>query len=124
MTMNSITCNLLVIRSTDLERAANFYRAIGLELVSHAHGTGPKHYAHENNEHTFEIYPLVEDAPPTHSTRIGFAVECVEQTFANALAAGAEVISPPKDSPWGRRAIISDPDGHKIELTSRSTRLS
>ncbi|MEO0934126.1 MAG: VOC family protein [Cyanobacteria bacterium J06641_2] len=26
------------------------------------------------------------------------------------------ILSPPKDSPWGRRAVILDPDGHKIEL--------
>lgn len=119
MTTNAISCNLLVIRSSNIERAANFYRAIGLELESHTHGSGPMHYAFEGNDHTFEIYPLLEDNLPTHSTRIGFAVECVDETFANAVAAGAEAVSPPKDSKWGRRAIVTDPDGHKVELTSR-----
>jgi predicted enzyme related to lactoylglutathione lyase len=27
------------------------------------------------------------------------------------------VISPPKNSPWGWHAVVTDPDGHKVELT-------
>jgi predicted enzyme related to lactoylglutathione lyase len=30
---------------------------------------------------------------------------------------GITVISPPKNSPWGWRAVVTDPDGHKVELT-------
>ena len=26
------------------------------------------------------------------------------------------VLSPPKDSEWGRRAVVTDPDGHRVEL--------
>jgi len=46
----------------------------------------------------------------------GFKVSSVDETI-NALADyPAAVISPPRDSEWGRRAILADPDGHRIEL--------
>lgn len=118
MNTTQISCNLIVIRSSNLERAANFYRALGLHLSCHAHGNGPEHYAFEGNGHTFEIYPLVDDSLPTHSTRIGFAVHSVDHTFTEAVAAGAKPLLFPRDSEWGRRAVIVDPDGHKVELTS------
>lgn len=28
----------------------------------------------------------------------------------------ARVVSPPADGPWGRRAVIVDPDGHTVEI--------
>jgi hypothetical protein len=33
---------------------------------------------------------------------------------------GETSISAPKDSPWGRRAVVADSDGHRVELTGRS----
>jgi predicted enzyme related to lactoylglutathione lyase len=30
---------------------------------------------------------------------------------------GAAVVSPPADSPWGLRAVLADPDGHRVEIT-------
>jgi hypothetical protein len=29
---------------------------------------------------------------------------------------GTRLVHTPQDSPWGRRAVIADPDGHRIEL--------
>lgn len=119
MTSPAIFCNLIVIRSSNLERAVTFYRALGLDLSCHSHGKGPEHYAFEENGLTFEIYPLSDKSLPTHSTRIGFAVHCVDDTYTKALAAGAKSLLSPQDSEWGRRAVIVDPDGHRVELTSQ-----
>lgn len=44
---NTPTISLVVLRSTDLERAEHFYAAIGLRFVKHAHGNGPEHLASE-----------------------------------------------------------------------------
>lgn len=30
---------------------------------------------------------------------------------------GVKVISSPNVSPWGRRAVVENPEGHRIELT-------
>jgi predicted enzyme related to lactoylglutathione lyase len=110
---------LIVLRSRDLDQAHAFYRALGLSFVRHSHGNGPIHLASESGGQVFEIYPLTDESGPTTSTRVGFSVPSVDATYASLLAAGGTSVNPPKDSPWGRRAVVSDPDGHRIELTAR-----
>jgi lactoylglutathione lyase len=29
------------------------------------------------------------------------------------------IVSPAKDFEWGRRAVLTDPDGHRVELVQR-----
>lgn len=117
---NEVRCNLVVIRSQQMDRSAAFYEALGLRFQKHRHGDGPEHYASESESQTFEIYPLAKDATPTTETRIGFAVVEVDSVFARLLHAGGEPVSSPKQSPWGRRAVVRDPDGHRVELTAPS----
>lgn len=48
---------------------------------------------------------------------IGFATENVEETFANALKAGAIAVEKAKTKPWGQVvAYVKDLDGFLIEL--------
>jgi catechol 2,3-dioxygenase-like lactoylglutathione lyase family enzyme len=110
--------NLIVLRSRDLDHAAVFYRALGLEFIKHAHGDGPIHLASESANQVFEIYPLADGDVPTSSTRIGFAVGSVDESYQALLEAGGQSVSPPKNSAWGVRAVVADPDGHRVELTS------
>lgn len=120
MPLESAICNLIVLRSRDLERAAAFYQALGLQLKRHAHGTGPVHLASELPHHVFEIYPLTDEMLPTSSTRIGFRVASVDEAYSALLEVGGKSASAPKNSPWGRRAVVVDPDGHKVELTAEA----
>ena len=47
-------------------------------------------------------------------TSRGFAVADVDQAVVTLTAVeGTEVITAPKDSEWGRRAVIADQDGHR-----------
>lgn len=114
----AISLNLVVIRSTDLERAAEFYRKLGLRFTRHRHGKGPEHLAAELSGTVFEIYPAAPDGPSTLGTRIGFSIPSIDSVI---MGIGDAVISPPKDSPWGRRSVISDPDGHRVELIQQET---
>jgi predicted lactoylglutathione lyase len=108
--------NLVVLRSSNLEEAARFYREIGFVFSRHAHGSGPEHYASEANGLVFEIYPLSAKSSPTAGTRIGFKVESVDDLVARLSKIGATVVTPPSDSEWGRRAVVKDFDGHTVEL--------
>ena len=108
--------NLVVIRATDLDRATDFYERIGLTFQRHAHGNGPEHLACEMSSFVFEIYPIVEGEPTTESTRIGFAVSNLDELIQQLTAAGATIHRQPKDSPWGRRAVVRDFDNHFVEL--------
>jgi lactoylglutathione lyase len=112
--------NLVVLRVSDLERSVAFYRLLELEFVKHAHGSGPLHYASEVDGVVFELYPSSSEQPVCASTRIGFEVANIDEVAAKLGAAGAKVVSPPKDSEWGRRAVIADPDGHRVELAEAS----
>jgi lactoylglutathione lyase len=47
-----------------------------------------------------------------------FTVPDVDAAFARALQAGAVVMVPPAEKPWGRAAILRDPDGVLFELAA------
>jgi lactoylglutathione lyase len=110
--------NLVVIRSPDIDRAAAFYRSLGLLFTKHSHGSGPEHYSSEVGGLVFEIYPLADGQPPTTAVRVGFVVDDIDSVVRLVTEAGAAVVSAPRDSPWGRRAVVRDLDGHSVELVS------
>lgn len=116
--------NLVVLRSSDIHRAAGFYRTFGLEFTLHRHGNGPEHYSTELDGLVFEIYPASPKAGPSTGTRIGFLVEAVEVLIPNLVAEGAQIVTAPTGSEWGRRAVVKDPDGHSIELLSKAAKRS
>ncbi|MCA9575405.1 MAG: hypothetical protein KC668_08205 [Myxococcales bacterium] len=75
--------------------------------------TPPRHYAATLGGMTLELYAGQADV----GTRVGFAVSDVDATVSALQALGAPVRVAPKDSPWGRRAVVVDPDGRSVELT-------
>ncbi len=117
--MNRARVNLLVLRVADIDRAAEFYRLLGFEFLKHAHGAGPQHYASDADGFVFELYPATTEQGVSSSTRIGFAVSNVDDAAAKLSSfSGARLVTAPKDSEWGRRAVVADPDGHRIELVA------
>lgn len=110
--------NLTVLRCTDIDVSAAFYRLLGLEFENHRHGSGPDHYAASDGIWTFELYPASAKFPVSQSTRIGFAVDSCDEIAERLRAAGFSLDAEPADSPWGRRAVAIDPDGHRVELSS------
>lgn len=113
----SVRPNLLVIRCADIGLSARFYQVLGMEFEKHRHGNGPEHHAAGDGDFTFELYPASTRYPVTIGTRIGFAVDSVDECCARLREAGYVLDSEPADSPWGKRAVAIDPDGHKVELT-------
>lgn len=111
------TLSLLVLRSAVPERLAAFYAHLGVTFEKHRHGSGPVHFSATLNGLVFEIYPLTEGEAGPRGLRIGFAVEDVAGMFATWVEAGGAAVVPPKMSEWGLRAVLDDPEGHRIELT-------
>jgi lactoylglutathione lyase len=109
--VSSARLNLVVVRSPEIDRAARCYEALGLVFEKHRHGKGPEHYACEQAGMVFEIYPGEVD-----TTRLGFAVPSLDDAIACWTGAGGAVFSEPKHSEWGYRAVVTDPDGRKVEL--------
>ncbi len=114
--MSEISLNLAVLRSTDVARAVAFYSRLGLRFSQHRHGNGPEHFSAELNGVVFEIYPATPNGASTLGARIGFRVPSVDAALASLADYPEAVVSPPKNSEWGRRAVVADPDGHRVEL--------
>jgi lactoylglutathione lyase len=114
--MNKITLNLVVLRSSNIARASAFYARLGLVFTLHRHGKGAEHFAAELPGGVFELYAQTAESLSTLGTRIGFAVPSVDAVIAALSDYPGAVVSSPKDSEWGRRAVIADPDGHRVEL--------
>jgi predicted enzyme related to lactoylglutathione lyase len=115
--MSHITLNLVVLRSPDMTRAAAFYSRLGLQFSQHRHGSGPEHFAAElPGGGVFELYPLASDGASTSGTRIGFRVPSVDAALAALSDYPTAIVTPARDSEWGRRAVVADPDGHRVEL--------
>ena len=108
--------NLVVIRSADMERANRFYAALGIALSREQHGSRSEHLTANIGTVVLEIYPQGGSAEKTTGVRLGFRVKSLVTTIALLQAINGVVISPMQESEWGLRAIVSDPDGHRIEL--------
>jgi lactoylglutathione lyase len=119
--MNTIILNLVVLRFADIARAEVFYSRLGLHFTKHRHGKGAEHFAAEISGGVFELYSQTADSPSTLGTRIGFAVPSVDKIIVELNEYPNAIISAPKDSEWGRRAVIADPEGHRIELVEAKT---
>ena len=71
-------------------------------------------------EGDFEL--LLHQRPPTpglHGVAVTYRVDDVDEVTAAAQKAGATVVDPPSDQPWGeRQAVLTDVDGHVFCLVS------
>jgi lactoylglutathione lyase len=114
--MNEPRLNLLVIRTADIDRARAFYGGLGLSLGTQQHGNGPPHLVAMLGGTVFEIYPAKDAADVDRTTRLGFTVTDLAGRVDRCRQAGATIVQEPRDTPWGRRAVVRDPDGRAVEL--------
>jgi len=115
-----VAVSLIVLRSADLARAEAFYNLLGITFDRERHGSGPEHLAGRVGPLVFELYPL-DGGSGTTSVRLGFRVASVRETVAKLAEAGARIVTPPTNGTWGLRAVVADPDGHRIELVERES---
>lgn len=114
--------NLIVIKTDKLQEQSALYTTLGIQFDYHQHGKGPFHYASINNNPVFEIYPLPKGVTiPDNTTRLGFAVENLDETIQELRTKGIKIIVEPAINEWGYTAIIEDWDGRKIELSEGKT---
>jgi predicted enzyme related to lactoylglutathione lyase len=114
--MVSVSLKLLVLKTGQVDRLRAFYAALGVELSEERHGGGPVHYAGRVGEVVLEVYPLPAGATADSTTRVGFVVGNVAAVVQAIRDAGAEIASEPKQTAWGLRAVVCDPDGRAVEL--------
>jgi lactoylglutathione lyase len=127
--LKGVYVDALIVTTSRLREVAAFYRALGLPLEEERHDDGPLHYACELGPVHFAIYEATAggagDAPGRRmagSTLVGFQVASLEDAVAAARDAGSRVEVAPEDVPWGRRAVVIDPDGRCVELNQAAGR--
>ena len=117
--MSQPELDLVALYVRDIEAAREFYACLGLSLQPEQHGTGPRHYAAMLGGAVFEIYPN-RDGERKGVLRIGFQVASVDGIIQRLRQRHVPILAEPKESAWGRRAVVEDPDGNRVELTQKS----
>jgi catechol 2,3-dioxygenase-like lactoylglutathione lyase family enzyme len=111
--------NAWIVWTSRYDAMVAFYRALGVPLVDEQHDDGPLHAAADVGGIHVAIYPADGTANTAGyrtagGAMIGFTVASLDETLA---VLGATVERPPEDVPWGRRAVVVDPDGRAVEVT-------
>lgn len=102
-----------------MDRAAEFYSALGFHLVRHSHPPCGEHYSTVGGECIFEICRRSKDQGSVTPIFFGLNVPNAEQAVEVALKNGGSVIRDVEESDWGKSGIIRDLDGHKVMLIER-----
>ena len=111
--------SVVLLVCADLERSRAFYRdVLGLKSAGES-GPSWANFALGDGS-TLSLHAKTDLlAVRPGSLQLGFSVENVD-TFASDLAQlGVPVFQDPYDEPFGRVAVIGDPDGYPIQITSQ-----
>ena len=112
--------SLLVIRTHHFAKSYQFYSTLGLHFQQEQHKDGPIHWAAMVGEFVFEIYSADDGEKVSKSTRLGWTVENLDEVVLKVAEQDALIVLHPIDGPWGRRAVVEDPDGRHVELYDAS----
>lgn len=108
MRMNQVTVSV-----TDIDRAVDFYRRLGLRQIVAA-----PHYARfmlPEGEATFSVHRV--EHMQASGTWVYFECDDLDARVAALQADGIVFDGPPDDQPWRwREATLCDPDGNRIIL--------
>jgi catechol 2,3-dioxygenase-like lactoylglutathione lyase family enzyme len=115
---------------SDLQRAVDLYRRLGLEFPDPPDPEGHGHveanlpggirlmFDTEESVRSFDP----DWSPPSGQPRVGIAFLCdspdeVDRVYAELTGGDASGTREPWDAPWGQRyASLADPDGNAIDL--------
>ncbi len=108
----STNINLLVLRSSDIEKLKNFYEKL-LEVKFESHTDhGPLHYGALIGSVLLELYSTKKELLQLDSP--GFSVSGLENVIARVEPKYVHKQS--YDSDFGRMAILKDPDNRLVFL--------
>jgi catechol 2,3-dioxygenase-like lactoylglutathione lyase family enzyme len=107
------------LQSQHLDQARRFYaNVLGLEPVMD-HGWIVT-FA-DPSAKTCQISLMSHDETAPVVPAVSVQVDDVDAAYARAINAGAEVVHPLTDEPWGvRRFFVRDPDGNVLNILSHA----
>ena len=102
---------------SDLERSRGFYGTLlGLKAV----GSAATYVEYALGEDTvLALYQATDGMPVRRgSLQLGFTVEDVDAFVTDARTAGMTVLQDPYREKLGRVAVVADPDGYPVQVTT------
>ena len=107
--------NQVTLPSTDVARAAAFYRSLGLiQIVEEL--PGYVRFECPDGDATFSIH-RVDESPALSATVVYFECADLDRTVAELRERGIRFDTEPRDQPWlWREAYLKDPDGNVVCL--------
>ena len=103
------------INVSDSDRSLAFYEALGFELIYG--GTDAEFSSLRAGSGIVNLTTERPDDGWSWWGRVIFHVADVDETYAQALAAGFPADTTPRDAQWGERYFhITDPDGHELSF--------
>jgi lactoylglutathione lyase len=108
--------SIVMLVCSDLARSATFYRdVLGLRVLRDLPHrsvqfelTGGSVLSLHHKSDVLAVRP--------GSLQLGFTVENVDRFIADCVAQGVPVFQDPYDEPYGRIAVIGDPDGYPVQV--------
>ena len=108
---------LLVLRTDDTKRLAEFYSLPGFKFDYHKHGNSPYHYSANIGQTVLEIYPLAKGQKEADKNlRLGFGIDNFDAVIEKLKTLEVPFSMEPTQTDFGFMAVVVDPDGRKIEL--------
>jgi len=119
--MSQPEINLVVLRAADIMETLLFYKVLGMEFKQECHSQGVIHYACTLGTITIEIYPLTNDSKTklvqSGAMMLGFKVSNIDTIVTQLQEISNTKLPTVQVTLWGRRVVLKDPDGRKVELT-------
>lgn len=116
--------SIVMLVCSDLAKSRDFYRdVLGLTVVHDlprrpvrlALGEGAVLSLHRKSD-VLAVRP--------GSLQLGFTVDDVDQFVAGCIERGVPIFQDPYDEPFGRIAIVGDPDGYPVQVGTLRKRAS
>jgi lactoylglutathione lyase len=118
--MGNVMLSLVVLKTRQVDALRMFYGSLGIELAQEQHGQGPVHFAGQVGDVVLEVYPLPDDCTPADATtRLGFGVARLVEVVEALKSHDTPIVTEPRTTQWGFRAVVRDPDGRTVELYER-----
>lgn len=108
--------SMLMALCRDLEKSRDFYRnVLGLRVMT---DQAPQWVDFDLGDgKRLGLHPEGAGRKVTPGTlQLGFAVPNVDKFITDARVMGARILQEPFNAPFGRIAILSDPDGYAVQV--------
>lgn len=118
--------NLIVLWVANAIAALDFYRALGFRFEIASSAEGLDYYACYLGKTVIEIHPgSVGTASQPYqggSVMLGLKVDNIDEVLAKAQKLSKTTLPDAHESRWGKRVVLTDPDGRKIQLIERKSK--